>query len=298
MNRIATGSLIVFVLSLANTTRLAAQSLTADQFLNRVSAHPVGDQAERNQAGRIALALKSAPRSEIERELPAILAHATTDKQPSVRGYAALCLLITAMRPDGAALLSSSPDQVAALLLDTSPAVQNAAAGIADYLIGHDETNRKPYLSDMETALERPQTQQNACVNIITPLLLYGPREPGAVQAVLDFIERPDLILSTRLNLVHSLGSQGGLPEEVNKALVRVLDDPDPRVRAQAVVDFADSTTEYHALARDRVAQMANDPQENPQVRELAKEATAGKTHLDPNIGLPPPENPPPRNPN
>ncbi len=72
----------------------------------------------------------------------------------------------------------------------------------------------------------------------------------------------------------------------MNQTLTRELDDPDPWVRATAVTTFADSTTEYHALAQNRVEAMANDPQENAQVRELAKEAMAGKTHLSPSMDL------------
>jgi hypothetical protein len=54
------------------------------------------------------------------------------------------------------------------------------------------------------------------------------------------------------------------------------------------VAAFADSTTEYHTLAKSRVEEIASGSEENPQIRESAKEAMAGKTHLSPNINLPP----------
>ena len=88
------------------------------------------------------------------------------------------------------------------------------------------------------------------------------------------------------MDLLDRLGVVPGLPAEVNQALTKELDDPDPWVRAEAVATFADSTTEYHTMVQSRVETMANDPRENVQVRELAKEAMAGKTHLSPNVDL------------
>lgn len=298
MKRIRAGWLVVFVLSFWDTNRVVAQGLTVSQFLNSVSAHPAGDEAEFNRSMDIAEEINSAPPAEVVRDLPAILAHTASGNEVSVRGYAAKFLLAIALRSDGAQLLSSSSGQVAALLLDTNPEIQNTIVAVTDYVIGHAETNTKPYLTAMETAIRRPQAAQDVGAGIVGPLLFCGSSDPAAVESVLDFMRRPDLTSSTRAQLVHSLGSQGGLPTEVNRALVRELDDPDPRVRIEAVVAFADSTTEYHALAKDRVAQMANDTQEDPRVRELAKEAIAGKTRLNPNIGLPQPENPPRGRPN
>ncbi len=42
MKRIAADLLIVFLVLLGGSTRLKAQGLTADRFLDSVSAHPVG----------------------------------------------------------------------------------------------------------------------------------------------------------------------------------------------------------------------------------------------------------------
>lgn len=101
------------------------------------------------------------------------------------------------------------------------------------------------------------------------------------------FLNRDDLTPSTRMELVHEFGVDP-VPEEVTQYLVARLDDPDARVRAAAVVSYADSTTAYHVAARDRLQRMANDSLENPQVRQLAKQALASKTALDPNLDWPP----------
>jgi hypothetical protein len=66
------------------------------------------------------------------------------------------------------------------------------------------------------------------------------------------------------------------------------LDDPDAHVRAAALVAYADSTTAYHTLGKDRVQRIANDQEEIPGLRELAREAMAGKTNLSPNYDVPP----------
>ncbi len=123
---------------------------------------------------------------------------------------------------------------------------------------------------------------------MIRPLLTFGLSDPRAVKSALAFLHRDDLTASTRSDLVNMLGTVPGLPEEVNQYLVGRLDDPDPHVRAVAVVSYADSTTAFHTAAKDRVERMANDSQENPQVRELAKQAIATKPSSNPNIDLPP----------
>ena len=99
--------LIVFSLSLSSTTWLLAQTLSVDRFLDGVSAHPVGGQVEQNQAGDISQALNIAPDSEVERLLPNVLMHMRIGLDTHERAYATGFLLMIAMRPDGAALLSS-----------------------------------------------------------------------------------------------------------------------------------------------------------------------------------------------
>jgi hypothetical protein len=159
-----------------------------------------------------------------------------------------------------------------------------------EYVIGKAGTGNQPYLSALQSALQKPETPQDAGVEMIVPLLTFDRSNPEALKSVLVFLRRDDLTFSMRSELVHELGVVPGLPEEVSQYLVKRLDDPDPRVRAVAVATYANSTTAYHTATKDRVQRMANDSQENPQVRELAKEAIAGKTHLNPNINLSPDE--------
>jgi len=294
MKRILFDVLLIVALLPAGSIRLLAQSQDADRFLENVSRRPVGDEVERDQFLQTNLRLNSGAASEVERVLPAILLHVHTGNEVHERGYAAGFLLGIAMRPDGAKLLSSDSEQIAPLLLDRNSDIQNAAIAIVDYVIASPETNRERYLSAMHSALQRRETPQDVALKIAGPLLIYGSGQADAVQSVLDFIQRPDLTPSTRSELIHSLSSLSGLPQAVNQALVKQLEDPSAEVRIAALVAYADSTTEFHALAKNRVDQMANDTREDPRVRQLAIEAAAGKTHLDPNIGSQPqsPEQP------
>jgi len=269
-----------------------AQSLSADSFLNDVAAHPVSDEAQQNQSAEVYMALNNAPPAEVERVIPAVLHYARVGNEIHVRRIAILFLSSIAIRPDGAALLYSRSNEISSLLTDEDPGIQKVAVGIADWVIAKSAPNNQPYLSAFKEVLQRPQTDQGVVmVGMIGPLFVCDSSDPDALKSVLAFLRRDDLTRSTRTQLVHELGVEPGLPEKVNQYLVERLDDPDPWVRAAAVASFADSTTEYHALAKDRVQRMAKDSQENPQVRELAKEAIAGKTHLDPNI-YPPPDKP------
>ena len=190
------------------------------------------------------------------------------------------------MRPDGADLLSSNSEEISSLIADTEPVIQRQALAAMDFVINNAATNKQPYLSALKTAIQNTQTPQDTDVEMIMPLLVLDRSDPGALRSVLGFIQRDDLTRSTRVDLLHRLGVAPGLPAEVDQSLTKELDDPDPWVRATAVTTFADSTTEYHALAQNRVEVMANDPQENAQVRALAKEAMAGKTHLSPSMDL------------
>jgi hypothetical protein len=298
--RTITELMILFSLPLGSAIRLPAQSLSADRFLEAVSAHPAGDQAERDQSMKTADALNSASAAEAERMLPSIMTHVRVGTEEHARAYAAGFLLIIAIRPDGAALLSTRSKEIASLLVDADPGMQHVALAVTDYVIAKGETNKQPYLSALQTAMQKTQTPQDVGVGIISPLLKFSHNDPAALKSVLAFLQRDDLTPSTRRELVHSLGTDFGLPEEVDQYLARELDDPDPTVRAAAlvayadstmaaqVVPFADSKTSFHALARERVERIANDPKENPQVRELAKQAIAGKTGLNPNIDMAP----------
>jgi hypothetical protein len=189
-----------------------------------------------------------------------------------------------AERTDGANLLSGSSEEIASLITDANPGIQKVAIAMMGFVINDSLTDKRPYLSALQTAIRSEQTAQDVSEQMVLPLLVYNRSEPRSLQSVLTFMQRDDLTLSTKLDLVDHLSVVDGLPIEVNQALVKELDDPDPRVRAAAVVAFADSTDGFHALAKYRVARMADDPQEIPQVREKAKDAIEGKTHLDPNI--------------
>jgi hypothetical protein len=301
MTRTIARLLIVFSLSLSGSTCLAAQSLSADQFLQRVSAHAVGDEVERDQSTEVYESLSSALPAEVERAVPTVLQYTRSGNEGHARLYAALFLTAIAMRPDGAALLSSRSEEISSLILDTNPGIQRGALAAMDFVIAKRETNNKPYLSALLAAIQKTQTPQDAGEEMLEILLTFGRNNPDVLKSALAFMQREDLTRTTRMVLVSHLGLVPGLPTEVNRALTKELGDPDPWVRAAAVVAFADSTyefytTEFHILAKDCVARMANDPQENPKVRELAQEAIAGKTHLDPNALVPkvvrPPDKP------
>lgn len=289
MKRIVTDLPIVFVLLLGCSIRLPAQRVTADRFLKGVSSRPAGDQVEVGEGGEIYQALNNDSPAEVQRQLPSILQYALAGNEVHARKYAALFLTAIAMRPDGAALLFSSSAQISSLILDDDSGIQKAAVSVALWA----GPNQQRYVSAFEAAIERAQTPQDIDVQMVSSLAKMGSGNPEALKAVLDFLHRDNLTASTRSQLVHLLGAVTGLPQGVNQALVKELDDPDPGVRAAAVASFADSKTEYHDMAKDRIASMANDPQENPKVRELAHEALAGQKNLNPNVMVPNAEMPP-----
>lgn len=294
MRRLTTYLLILSSLSFGGGSWLPAQnssvdqSLSAGRFLDGVSIHPTGDESEKKQANEIAQSLSVAPPPEIERELPALMTHLRIGGEESSRLYAALFVLMIAIRPDGAAQLSARSDELSALILDADPGIQRVALAVMDYIIARPGVNNRSYLTALQTGLQRKDTPQDAGAGMIRPLLFIGSSDSGSLKSVLSFLQRDDLTPSTRMELVHELPDVPGLPDEVNQYLVKLLDDPDPHVRATALVSYADSTTAYHTLGKERVQRIANDAQEIQGIRELAKDAIAGKTHLSPNYDLPP----------
>src|ERR1035438_7261193 len=252
MRRLKTYWLIVLVLSLGSSSCLLAQSLPADRFLDSVSARPVGDEVERDQFLTTGDALNNASAAEVDRVLPAVLKHTRSGGEAHERVYATGFLLMIAMRPDGADLLSSKSEEISSLIVDANPGIQKVAVAIMDYVIGKPATNKQPYLSASKAVMQRPQTPQEVVlVGMISALLVYGSSDPDALKSVLAFLHRDDLTPSTRSELVHRLGVVPGLPPEVNQYLVALLSDSDPHVRAAALVAYADSTTPYHIAAKD-----------------------------------------------
>jgi len=297
MKRTISSLLLVFALSVGSANWLPAQSLSVDRFLEAVSAHPAGDEAEREQGQKTGDALFSAPASEVARALPAVMMHLRGGTEDHARDYAVGFLIVIAIRPDAAALLSTKSEEIASLLVNADPVIQHMALAVTDFVIAKPETSKQPYVSGLLAAMQKTQTPQDVCVGIVSPLLKFSPNDPAALKSALAFLHRDDLTPSTRRELVHTLGADPTLPEEVSQYLARELDDPDPTVRAAALVAYADATlvvpfydskTSFRTLAKSRVEKIANDPQENPQVRELAREAIAGKTGLNPNIDMPP----------
>ncbi len=204
-----------------------------------------------------------------------------------VRAYAAGFLFSISMRPDGADLLSSKSDDISSLLVDVEPGIQRIAVAITDSVIAKPQTNTQPYMSGLMAGIQKPQTPQDIAVQMAGPLLVVGSGDTRALKRVLDFYNRADLTAETRKQILNGEDNLTRLPvEEAAQLVSKGLDDPDPRVRVSAVIAFARSKSTLHDLAKDRVDRMAKDPQEHPQVRELAKKALAGETSLDPNIDV------------
>jgi hypothetical protein len=183
----------MFVLSLGSSSCLAAQKLSADRFLDGVSAQPVGDEIEQNQFLETGDALTNASASEVERGLPAVLIHTCSGGETHERAYATGFLLDIAMRSDGTALLSSRSEEISSLIVDANPVVQRVALAAMDWVIGKPATNNQPYLSALQTAIQKPQVPQDAGAGMIGPLLAFGRSDPQTLKSVLAFLQRGDL---------------------------------------------------------------------------------------------------------
>ena len=282
------GLLVMFALSFSGSRLLTAQESSADRFLERVAAHPAGDEMERDQYLKTAIAFADASSEEAARVLPSVLQHARRGNEIHVRVYATGFLLAIAQRPNGADLLSSNSDDISSLILDADPTIQRTAIATMDFVIGRSGTNNRPYLSALAAGIEKAQTPQDIAVEMAGPLIAVGSGDPRAVKAVLGSLRRDDLSVSTRMEILHGVATMGYLPREVAQLLGRNLDDADAKVRAAAVIAFAMSNSTFHDLVKDRVEKMAKDPTENPQLRQLAREALAGHTPLNPNIDTAP----------
>jgi hypothetical protein len=327
MKRSVTGWVVVSLLLLGSATCLVAQRSDVDRFLQGVSSRPVGGEVEQDQSARLSEALSVASPAEAEGALPVVLQYARSGSQARSREYATMFLLAIGRRPDGAELLFSRSAEISSLLVDANPAIQHAAIAVIDYVM-RKPGNMESYAPAMLAAMQEPQTPQEVCVNIIGLLLSLRRDDPAALKSVLDFLHRDDLTAETRTELVHELPGIVSLPEQVSRYLVSRLDDPDPHVRAMVLVSYADSITAsralaeeqkhpdprfgpgeaagmaaaaiedsktaFHILARDRVERMAHDPNEDPRIRALAKDAIAGKYPLTPNYDLLPYQSPNP----
>lgn len=270
---------VVFALFATSVCR-AAQESSVERFLDRVAAHPVGDEVERDQSSREADSLNTAPRSDVERILPVVLRYTGSGSELHVRTYATMFLLAVALRSDGADVLSTHSKELASLLTDSDPVIQRVAVAITDYVIDRNSGNYVPALAG---AMQKASTPQEVAAQMAAPLMRYGSDDPTAVKTIHAFLIRGDLTPDTKIATVTNLG-MFDLPEEVNQDLCNRLEDADPRVRSAAIVAFANSKSNFHNEAQKRVERIAEDEKENAQVRQLAKDALAGRTQLNPNI--------------
>jgi hypothetical protein len=274
--------------------------MTADTFLDKVSASAIHDQDERNELMSVYTALNIAAPAEAERVLPSILQHVRVGNEILVREYASQFLLGIVLRPDGATILLPKSDEISALIVDDDAVIQRTAVTVVDYVVGRTRAANTSYESSLMAAIQNAHTPQDNAVEMITPLMMLGylaSKDPRATQAVLNFLHRDDLSVDTRTGILHGTSTFYDTSGEITAYLCKSFDNPNPRVRAAAVIAFANSAgipsdprTEapFHRLAKSRVERMANDADENPQVRELAKRALAGQGGLNPNIDMPP----------
>lgn len=301
MRRIATTLLVVCLLLLASATCLPGQELSADQFLDQVSAHPVGDQVERDQSLRTDMALNAGPASEVERVLPSIFQHVRSGNETRVRGYAGMFLLGIAIRPDGRVLLASHSADIAPLLLDADAGIQHVAIVITDWAI--DNQNSAAFLPALAKAMQQVRPRQAASnsgpapydpanddtANIAGLLLRFGSNDPANVEEIHAFLTHSGLTPGAKIAMLNALGGMGDLPEEIIQDLLRFYADPNLHVRVQAIMAFANSgsgayATNFHKQAKNSVEQIAADENENPKLRQLAIDALAGRPGLNPNI--------------
>jgi hypothetical protein len=301
VNRIATCLLILSALLFSSVTRLPAQELSADAFLNGVSAHPVGDQAEQDEFLKAYIALNTAPPAEVERVLPSIFQHVRPGNEAHVRGYAVGFLLGIAIRPDTKGLLSSRSENIAALLLDPDPHIQHVAIAITDWAIVGG--NPAVYLPALAKAMQSVSTRQPAAdsapagydpanddaANIAKLLLELGSDDPAVVAEIHAFLTRRDLTPNAKVAALNGLGAMSGLPQGIMEDLLHFFDDPNIRVRVAAIMAFANSgspiyTTNFHNQAKKYVERIATDEQESAKMRQLASDALAGRRPLDPNL--------------
>lgn len=292
MRRIVTGLLLVIALSFACKNRLLAQAPSADRFLEDLSTNPVCSKMEPKQSVelyQILSALSAASPAGVERALPAVLRCARPGNIEAVRTVALDSLFAVAVRPDGADLLSSKSGEISFLIADDDPAIQGNVVSLVGVLMGQPATKNKPYVAALAAAVRNKRTPLDVAENMIHFLAIYGRNDSDAAESVLAFLHRDDLPPSMRSDLLRDLSALPGLPGDVRQYLLDRFDDPVPSVRAAAVIAFADSTTEFHSLAKSRVEKIVGDSSENSGVRELAKKALAGQSFAwTPNIYVTP----------
>ena len=273
----------VFALLLCAAQTQKAPAPSVEQFLNGLSSNSKGTNAEVEEGGQVADAIATAHSGEVSQEIPEIFDKLRQSPDRRVRAYAVAFLVTIAQRPDGKDLLGSRSHEIADLLQDPDEGIQKGVIALIDWVAA---SHPQVYLPALRAAIAKPNLSQDLGFQLASALLAIGSLagDAASIHAALGFIERKDLTWQTRMQIAESMGTNPGVPDEVCRELVKALDDPDPRVRAAAIVAFAGPTSSVHSLAQGRIERMSRDPQENRQVRHLAAEALAGHAPLNPNI--------------
>lgn len=280
--------------------------------------------AENEKAMKQAEILTTALRADVEASLPAILLYAeNTSQNERTRKYAALFLAMIGMRGDGRDLLSTHSADIAQLLTDADPGIQRAAVTITYGLIGPNAGQQSAaYVPALAAAVRNPGTPQDIAVQMLDALLRLGSGQTAIVESVHNFLTRPDLNPQTKIDSVRSLGMLSDLPEQISQDLCTRFDDPNPNVRIAAIIAYSNAASQkdnvaryvrgevsipsedpqeaalrrkaatsvlsseftFVGEARKHVERIAADETENPKLRQLARDALAGRTPLNPNI--------------
>jgi len=137
-----------------------------------------------------------------------------------------------------------------------------------------------------EGALKEPGVNNSTGIGpgIATTLLRMTPANNDAVNAVAQYMRRPDLTDTQLINAIIGITSSPVIPNALAAEFVRCLDRPNDRVKIRSLIGLTGIKTSQSArdLARARIQKMSSDPTETEHVRRIAAEALIGRVNEDP----------------
>ena len=140
----------------------------------------------------------------------------------------------------------------------------------------------------LEDALKDPDINRSAIggAGIAGILLFIPPRTHEMMTQLMAYMQRPDLTDRDRLGLIQCMSpgiDRGAITDSgVLNVLVSYLDRPDDLVKAAALALIEKGGPVAKDAARSRVARMASDPKESPEVRQSAAAVLKDKSPFVP----------------
>ena len=183
-----------------------------------------------------------------------------------------------ALRPDGGLLLRSLIPETGNLLDSDDERLSGGAVVILTYLTTANSDLTIPIMLKHLTGPAKPSLVK---ADIVAALLQFKKDDQQVLQAIGAFL-RINLNPEVQIATLNALGRHHVVAPALDEFVIRSLTDPNKNVRIAAIYAAHEMPSEVARQVAPKLTNMATDPSEDPEVRDLANKALQDRLKTDP----------------